>query len=340
MVKVRNTAADSRVKMLVLHEEGYSSREIAVRLKCSHSTVTRLIQKVKECGQLEDRKRSGRPRKSSVGQDRMLRRTSLANRKLTSPELAARWRESCSVDVSTSTVRRRCLSFGLRGCRAVKKPLLTAVQRKTRVAWARKYSSWTPAMWSKVLFSDESTFCILGNQSNAFVRRFKGENLKPECMNMSVKYPTKIMVWGCMASSGLGRFHIIEGMMNAVKYIKVLQDVMIPSAQTLFMGEYCFQDDNAPCHRAKSVVKWMADHRIQRLDWPAQSPDLNPIENLWSILATQVHKAAPRNKRELIEALIAAWYRNITPDRIQKLVQSMPKRCKQVIRSKGWPIGY
>jgi hypothetical protein len=195
-------------------------------------------------------------------------------------------------------------------------------------------------MWSKVLFSDESTFCILGNQSNAFVRRFKGEHLKPECMNMSVKYPTKIMVWGCMAGSGLGRFHIVEGMMNAVKYTTVLQTVMIPSAQTLFTDRYYFQDDNAPCHRARSVVKWMADHNVDRLDWPAQSPDLNPIENLWSILATRVQKAAPRTKRELIEALIAAWYRNITPDHIQKLVQSMPNRCKQVLRSKGWPIGY
>jgi transposase len=110
MVKVRNTTTDNRVKMLVLHQEGYSSREIAVRLKCSHCTVTRLIKKYKECGQLKDRKRSGRPRQSNEAQDRMLRRASLANRKLTSPELAAKWRESCTVNASLSTVRRRLLS--------------------------------------------------------------------------------------------------------------------------------------------------------------------------------------------------------------------------------------
>jgi hypothetical protein len=69
-----------------------------------------------------------------------------------------------------------------------------------------------------VLFSDESTFCLFGDQAHAYVRRFPGEEYKPECINVSVKHPLKIMVRGCMAASGVGRLHIVEGMVNTAKY--------------------------------------------------------------------------------------------------------------------------
>ena len=340
MAKVRNLSTEERVKVTVLHEEGYSSRQIANKLKCNQSTVIRLIKKKQITDQVVDKARSGRPRKSSSRDDRVLRRLSLTNRKLTSPQLAHQWMESCSAHVSPSTVRRRCLEFGLKGCRARRKPLVTADQRKRRVAWARAHKDWTIQQWEKVLFSDESTFCILGDHSKTFVRRFQGEAFKPMCLELTVKHPTKIMVWGCMAANGMGQFKIIEGMMNADKYITTLQNVMLPSARDLFQADFLFQDDNAPCHRARKVMNWMEETKIQRLDWPAQSPDLNPIEYLWHILSKRVAEHNPRTKRQLIEALIAAWHHLVQPQQLQRLVHSMPARCRLVIKHKGWPTRY
>ena len=161
-----------RIQVLVLHEEGYSSPQIAAKVGCNQSTVVRLLQKHKHTGSTKDRQRSGRPRKSTAREDRALIRTSLCNRKLTSPELLREWKEKCSVSASTSTVRRRCLEFGLRGCKARKKPLLTVDQRKRRLQWAVKYGKWRTQDWEKVLFSDEGTFCIMGDQGRACVRRF------------------------------------------------------------------------------------------------------------------------------------------------------------------------
>lgn len=326
--------------MAVLHEEGYSSPKIAKRVGCNQSTVIRIIKKLQETGSTADRHRTGRPKKTTQRQDRVLLRTSLANRKLTSPLLLREWQEKCSVDVCTSTVRRRCLEFGLRGCKARKKPLLTEQQRKKRLLWAKEYSKWSKEEWEKVLFSDESTFCILGNQANTYVRRFPYEEYKPECLNLSVKYPTKVMIWGCMAASGVGRLKIVEGMVNATKYIEILQQSMLPSAERLFESDFFFQDDNAPCHRAKSVASWIKKKRIKAIDWPAQSPDLNPIENLWHKISLEISKKQPRSKRELIESLIAAWNHFITPEHLRKLVHSMPERCRLVRMNKGWPIKY
>jgi transposase len=312
MAKCKQMDKEKRIRVSVLAEEGYSCRQIAKRVGCSHSAVVKLLQKKNETGSVADRSRSGRPRLSNDRQDRVLRRTSLADRRLTSPQLVRQWREKCGVMASPSTVRKRCLEFGLRGCKARRKPLLSDAQRKCRVEWAKKYLKWTCKQWEKVLFSDESTFCLFGDQAHAYVRRFPGEEYKPECINVSVKHPLKIMVWGCMAASGVGRLHIVEGMVNAAKYIDILQKCMIPSAEKLFRDRFIFQDDNAPCHRAKLVSAWKKQNKIVTLDWPAQSPDLNPIENLWHRIALEISKRRPGTKRELIESLIAAWNRVVT----------------------------
>lgn len=340
MVKSRRLSMEQRVRVLVLKEEGYSTTQIAKRVGSSQSAVVKILQKSTETGTVADRARSGRPRSSSKRQDRVLRRISLADRKLTSPQLLRQWQDKCGIAVSPSTVRKRCLEFGLRGCKARRKPLLTDVQRKNRVQWAKKHSKWSCNMWEKVLFSDESTFCLFGDQAHVYVRRFPGEEYKPECLNVSVKYPLKVMVWGCMAASGVGRLHIVEGTVNAAKYMSILQKCMIPSAKQLFPDDYVFQDDNAPCHRAKVVLELKKKMKISTLDWPAQSPDLNPIENLWHKVAVEISRSLPGNKRELIESLIAAWNRVVTRDYLISLVHSMPRRCKAVLKSKGWPIKY
>ena len=94
-------------------------------------------------------------------------------------------------------------------------------------------------------------------------------------------------------------------MINGTKYIAILEKFMVPSAQQLFPGEFLSQDDNAPCHRAKLVTNWKRQNNITTLEWPAQSPDLNPIENLW-------HKVAGRYQRD-IRPPNASWLSHSSP---------------------------
>ena len=86
------------------------------------------------------------------------------------------------------------------------------------------------------------------------------------------------------------------------------------------MNKYKFHDDNAPCHRAEKVQHWYGIHKVERMDWPAQSPDFNPIENLWNRVSCIVGKNKPKTRRELIEQVIAAWFRVITPKNSKSLL--------------------
>ena len=294
-----------------------------------------------ETGDWRCQPRSGRKRKLVTRCDRTLIKISLRNRKLTSKELSRELKESSGVELSAPTVRRRLLENGLRGCKARKKPLLTEKQRKHRLEWARSHVKWPVKKWRKVLFSDESTFTLNNQAGNNYVRRRSEEEYQPYCISPTIKHPQSIMVWDCMAANGIGRLKLVSGRINGTKCIDVLKNQMLSSARSLFSDDdWIFQDDNAPCHRAKKEQHWYGTHKVERMDWPAQSPDLNPIENLWNRVSCIVGKNKSKIRRELIEQVIAAWFRVITPEELKKLVDSLPRRFKLVIDNHGWPIKY
>ena len=181
-----------------------------------------------ETGDSRCQPRSGRKRKSVTRSDKTLIRISLRNRKLTSKELSRELKESSGVELSAPTVRRRLLENGLRGCKPRKKPLLTEKQRKHRLEWARSHVKWPVEKWRKVLFSDESIFTLNNHAGNNYVRRRPEEEYRLYCISPIIKHPQSIMVWGCMAASGIGRLKLVSEMMNETKYIDVWKTKCYP----------------------------------------------------------------------------------------------------------------
>ena len=211
---------------------------------------------------------------------------------------------SSGVNVSSSTVRRRLIECGRMGRRPVKKQLLTANMKKKRLDWAKKYRNWIATDWRKVLFNNESHFLVQGKRSQ-HVRRSIGKPIRKCHMNQSVKHPPKKMFWGSFSCYGVGSLLPIEGMMNAEKYIKVVEKKVAADLANVFPdGSRVYQQDSAPCHKAKKVMDYMKKMKVTVLDWPGNSPDLNPIENLWSTIKLRLHSEDCTTKTRLIEAII------------------------------------
>ncbi len=184
-----------------------------------------------------------------------------------------------------------------------------------------------------------SFFIPFGNQGPRVWRK-GGEAHSPSCMKSSVKFPQSVMIWGAMSSAGVGPLCFLKTNVTAPVYQEILEHFMLPSADQLFKdADFIFQQDLAPAHTAKSTKSWLNDHGVGVLDWPANSPDLNPIENLWGIVKRKMRDKRPKNADEL-KATVKETWASILPQQCHKLITSMPRRIEAVIKAKGAPTKY
>ena len=146
------------------------------------------------------------------------------------------------------------------------------------------------------------------------------------------------MVWGCMLWDGPGYACRIDGRMDGDLYIKILQEDLQESLNYFGKdaGDVIFQQDNDSKHTCKKAQTWFQDHDFNVLSWPAQSPDLNPIEHLWDHLKRKLseQEVAPKGMMELWERVEEEWNK-IEAGVCQNLIESMPRRVAAVLKAKG-----
>ena len=151
------------------------------------------------------------------------------------------------------------------------------------------------------------------------------------------------MVWGCMGWEGVGKLAEVEGRMDANQYVGILKGNLLPSLEEsgVPLDDVNFQQDNDPKHTSKKAKKWMEDNGINVLDWPPQSPDLTPIENLWNHTKKELAKY-PRQAKGVWEIWdrVAEVWNNIDPEVCQNLIKIMPRRIQAVIKAKGGHTKY
>ena len=167
------------------------------------------LQRTAQTGYNQNRKRSGRPRCTTKQEDKYIRVSSLRNRCLTGPQLAASLNGTRKTPVSTSTVKRQLRDAGLLGRAAKKKPY-----KRKRLRWAKEDRHWT----------DESKFEVFGSQRRTFVRRRTSEKMLEECLTASVKHGGgNVIVWGCFGAGKVGDLYKVKGILNKEGYHSILQ---------------------------------------------------------------------------------------------------------------------
>ena len=117
----------------------------------------------------------------------------------------------------------------------------------------------------------------------------------------------KINAWACFSAKGRGSLFLFEENLVKEIYLTILEDHLLPYATKQFPNGFVFQDDNDPKHRAKVVEAWKKEQNVSTLYWPPNSPDLNPMENLWAIWNREVQKRQPTTKEALKKVVREEW---------------------------------
>jgi transposase len=248
-------------------------------------------------------------------------------------------RDITNVDCSAYTVRHTLKEAGLKAASKKKKPRLSEEHREQRRTFALKHRHWTVEDWKRVVWSDETKVNRVGFGGHEWVWKRPGSEITEQHVQGTVKFGGGgLMMWGCMTAQGVGYACRIDGGLDAKLYTNILDDEFLKSLEYygLEIDKIIFQQDNDPKHTSRLARQWFESKGVKVLEWPSQSPDLNPIEHLWYRLKRQLaaYKTEARSIDELWERVQTEWEK-IPVDACVELIEGMPKRIAAVVKAKG-----
>lgn len=244
-------------------------------------------------------------------------------------------------NVDPKTISAMLKNSGLQHRVPAQKPILTNAHRAARVLFAENYLNMD---WENVIFTDEKVF-----KSD---HHAKFHLYRPNNMRYNEKYVQRTRVsgqvscgiWGWMSAGGVGELCEISSHMNSREYLEILNEVMIPSVNIVYPDEFpiTFMQDNSAVHKSRETMNWIHQNiEIRTIPWPAYSPDLNPIENVWGYMVKDWMPLYPRTREVVLEHVNKKWEElRGNPHFCQQLVASLPNRLREVIDNDGYWTHY
>lgn len=335
------TTIEQRELVLKHFKNGHSRRKIAEMVSLSDSTVQSIIYRFVRENRMHDKGRNAPNKIFNKTDERHIVRKIRENPRVSAPKIANEVEAELGKSCHPETIRRVLREHDLNGRIARKKPFISARNMKTRVNFTKEHLNKDAAFWNTVIFADESKFNIFGSDGASYVWRKPNTELQAKNLKATVKHGGgSVMVWACMSAAGVGKLEFIETTMDKMRYLDILRSNLLDSAEKLGIRDnFRFYQDNDPKHKSGIVQTWLVWNCPHVMQPPAQSPDMNVIENLWAILDANVRKRQISNKSDLKVGLVEEWAK-ITPELTQKLVNSMPKRLKMVVDNKGGHTKY
>lgn len=323
-----------RAQVIALKEAGFSFSEITQRTGKSKSFVQRWLSRRATTGDLKRKKGSGRSKKLTSNVLDQVKHC-LKARSTSSLRRAQRALEGKGINLSHQTIANARKQLYLRRVKEKKKPKLTAAHKAQRLEFAKRQE---PEYWKRVLFTDETVLLLEPNPQYRYIEVGEEQPVREKS-----NYSPRIMVWAAVSWYGKSKLIFVDNneSIDSEKYQAVVSKAL-PSINSMFPTglEWIYQQDGARCHTSRSTRDWLSAQGLETLDpWPANSPDLNIIENVWALLKERVYRRGFRTQQGLLRVMKDEWEK-IELDEIRKLALSMPNRLQQVLDRNGGYTDY
>lgn len=213
------------------------------------------------------------------------------------------------------------------------------MNKAKRLAFAREHVNKPQEFWMKILFTDEKKFELFNTKRRKYCWKKKGEELRDDTIQPTVKHGGgSIMMWGSFLGDKVGDLYKVEGILKKEQYHKILSRYAIPSGLRLHGQGFVMQQDNDPTHTSKLCKNFLQKKAeagvLELLEWPSQSPDINPIELIWEEMDRRIKKKRPTSLPGL-EKIIREVWAEMTPDVFLKLIDRLPRVLQAVIQAEG-----
>jgi transposase len=326
--------------------KGKSYSEIGRLEDLTKTTVATIIQRTKKrTGQdrFTNAPRCGAPKKLEVRGERRLLRAASNDTRATLAVLGTP--SKSGKELSRKLVRKTLKKYGKARRRARRKPYLSKTHQKGRYRWGKKEKG---RNWRRVCWSDEATFEVGYDGRTWWITRAPGEEYLPKNLKPLFKSGrTTVGVWSCFMEHELGDLVILPkgARMNQTRYTElVLKPHFVPFYRKMrrkYGPEVVIQEDGAKYHFAPVAARYKNSQKVRCMPWPAQSPDLSPIENIWKYLKDRIARRRHRIRSiEEMEAALRQEWAKVEPEFLEKLMESMPKRISQMLKNKGGATKY
>lgn len=330
----------ARRRVVTLFLKGHSVVSIQKRLEeediiTSKQTLYCLIRKFNTNDTIVDLPRRKRPRKLTSEMIEIIDHKLQENDELTAQKLLDHLKEQFPhLDVSLPTIKRARKQQGWVCTKPHYCQLIRDLNKRKRLLWCH-YLKNTNEMFENIIFTDECTVQLDRHSRICFRKKKQLRSLKPRA-----KHPAKIHIWGGISCRGATNVIMFTGIMDAPRYKQILEAGLLPFINECYPDGHRLYQDNDPKHCSKLLEDFFTETGVVWWRSPPESPDLNPIENIWGSLKQFLRTSYKPDSLDSLKAGIQYFWNTLTPDVCRRYIDHLHKVIPQVIQVQGEPSGY